>query len=81
MEEQSADREAASAAAPAGQQALNNLAELLRVQDLQALDLLEQMKPGLIASIGTEATLSMVRSAEALDFQQALTLLEKAMRA
>ena len=79
------DRSASDAASsppaePAGQQALETLANLLRRQDLQALDMLNQMKGPLASALGTETFNAMSKAMDMLDFPRALVLLEKAFK-
>ena len=72
--------ESASDVAPAGQQSLETLASLLRSQDLQALDMLAQMKGPLAAALGTDTFLAMSNAMEMLDFPRALAQLEKVFK-
>jgi HPt (histidine-containing phosphotransfer) domain-containing protein len=72
--------ESASDVAPAGQQSLETLASLLRSQDLQALDMLNQMNGPLAAALGTDTFLAMSNAMEMLDFPRALAQLEKAFK-
>jgi CheY-like chemotaxis protein len=71
----------ATPAAPADQQSLDALAELLRAQDLQALEMLAQMLGPLASAIGTDTTTAIARAMDELDFPSALTMLEKAIKA
>ena len=70
----------AAPAAPAGQQSLQALAELLRAQDLQALDVLGQMQGPLASAIGADTAVAIARAMEVLDFPGALAMLEEAMK-
>ena len=72
--------ESAGEAAPAGQETLEALAALLRSQDFQALNMLEQHKGALAAALGPDTFLAMSNAMEMLDFPRALTLLEKSFR-
>ncbi|HEY9095200.1 MAG TPA: PAS domain S-box protein, partial [Hydrogenophaga sp.] len=72
--------ESAGEAAPAGQETLLALAALLRSQDFQALNMLEQHKGALAAALGPDTFLAMSNAMEMLDFPRALSLLEKSFR-
>jgi PAS domain S-box-containing protein len=71
----------AAPAAPADQQSLQALAELLRSQDLQALDMLAQMQGPLASAMGAHTATAIARAMEVLDFPSALAMLEKAIKA
>jgi|GEM_PF-1448160 len=68
----------AAPAAPADQQSLQALAELLRTQDLQALDMLAQMQGPLASAIGADTAVAIARAMDLLDFPGALAMLEEA---
>jgi PAS domain S-box-containing protein len=67
--------------APASQQSLDALAELLRAQDLQALGMLAQMQGPLASVIGADTAAAIARAMDVLDFPGALDMLEKAIQA
>ena len=70
----------AAPAAPADRQSLEALAELLRAQDLQALDMLAQMQGPLALAIGADTATAIARAMDVLDFPGALAMLEKAVK-
>ncbi|QCB47200.1 CHASE domain-containing protein [Hydrogenophaga sp. PAMC20947] len=67
-----------SQAQPASQKTLKALADLLRAHDLQALDMLTDMKGALANKVGAEKTMALSHAMESLDFTHALRLLEEA---
>jgi PAS domain S-box-containing protein len=67
-------------AAPADQASLEALAGLLRSQDLQALDRLDEMQDSLASAIGAETASAISRAMDVLDFPGALAMLEEAVR-
>ena len=70
----------AAPAASANQQSLEALTELLRAQDLQALDMLARIQGPLALAIGADTATAIARAMDVLDFPGALAMLEKAVK-
>jgi signal transduction histidine kinase/CheY-like chemotaxis protein len=68
-------------AAPADRASLEALAGLLRSQDLQALDRLDEMQDSLASAIGADTASAISRAMDVLDFPGALAMLEEAVKA
>ena len=70
----------AAPATSANQQSLEALGELLRAQDLQALDMLARIQGPLALAIGADTATAIARAMDVLDFPGALAMLEKAIK-